>query len=99
SVAAATVGTFKSTGANNALLVIDDAAGSLVSGLSLQDAGVEKWQVVKNGGNGFTIFDAAGSKNALNITSAGVIALGETGSTGNTLVGAWSATSPTFVTP
>lgn len=89
-VAAATVSTFTSTGSNNSLIVINNAAGSLNSGLSLQDAGSEKWQVIKNGGNGFTIFDTVGSKNALNITSAGVIALGETGSTGNTLVGTWS---------
>ena len=98
SVAGTGVATLASSGANANNIVLDNAAGGQAVSLVFSDATTQKWLINKGAGNGFTITDSANSKTALAISTAGVIALGETAVTGNTLVGGaggWAIPSAT----
>ena len=60
-----------------AALILNDVAGSQQSGITLEDAGTVKWQLVKQTDNSFLINDAVNSKIALNISTGGNVTLGE----------------------
>jgi hypothetical protein len=75
-----TVARFRSSGANNSIVEIDNAAGGNQSTFGLYDAGTLKWQIGKQGGgsnNQFFIFDAANNKTPLVVSTTGLLQLGE----------------------
>lgn len=72
---------FKSTGSNSATIGVDVASAGQVDAFNLSDAGTLKWQIQKTAANGLLILDNANSKNALAITSAGAVTIGEASGT------------------
>lgn len=84
---------FTSVGAHDSVVRIDNDAGGNQSILQFDNAGVPKWQIVKGADNSYNLFNVATGKVSLNVSIGGVTTLGEAGSTGNALVGDWSAPS------
>lgn len=79
--ATALQGNFGSTGANQATVEINNAAGGQGSFLGLYDAGTQKWLAGNNASNSFVVFDQVNSANAVQVTTGGVMTLGESAKT------------------
>jgi hypothetical protein len=66
-----------STGSNSSIVNIDNFAGGNQSAINFDDAGTAKWQIGKQSDNSFFLYDAATVKNTVQITTAGLLQLGE----------------------
>ena len=85
---------FGSTGSNASFVKIDNATASQQSAVKLQDAGVDKWALLKETDNTFKLQDLVASATFLKATTSGALLLGAAQGTSIAQSGAVSIAAP-----
>lgn len=68
---------FGSTGSNNAVVALDNAAGSQSVTLAFNDAGSQKWLLTKSTSNQFQLYDSVSTKTVIGAVASGNLTLGQ----------------------